>query len=177
MLPILGTLLMRKPPCSLLWTSPQWLLNTYRNIYGSHPFYLDTRYYEIDATTGNQTLVTSNTTNSSADYVSYSHGVYNRNSHGQEILLHPTNITWRLLGGSIDMYVYAGPTQPEVTAAYQMSAVGLPAMQQYFTFGFHQCRWGYQNWTVLQDVVNFYEEAGIPLENIWCVIPKRRPSF
>ena len=65
------------------------------------------------------------------------------------------------------MYVFAGPTQPEITAAYQMSAVGLPPMQQYFTFGFHQCRWGYANWTVLQSVVDNYEAFGIPLENIW----------
>ena len=102
-----------------------------------------------------------------ADYVSYSHGVYNRNAHGQEILLRPTNITWRLLGGSIDLTFYAGPTQPEVTASYQTSAIGLPAMQQYFTFGFHQCRWGYANWTVVQQVVDNYEKFGIPLENIW----------
>ena len=137
-----------------------------RNLYGSHPFYLDTRYYEADSS-GNLSLVTTNENNASADYVSYSHGVYNRNAHGQEILLRPTNITWRLLGGSVDMYVFAGPTQPEVTSAYQQSAVGLPVMQQYFTFGFHQCRWGYQNWTVLQSVVDNYEVFGILLENIW----------
>ena len=135
-------------------------------MYGSHPFYLDTRYYEADSN-GNLSLVTTNETNATADYVSYSHGVYNRNAHGQEILLRPTNITWRLLGGSVDMYVFAGPTQPEITTAYQMTAVGLPAMQQYFTFGFHQCRWGYANWTVLQSVVDNYEAFGIPLENIW----------
>ncbi|KAL9614199.1 MAG: hypothetical protein Q9167_001287 [Letrouitia subvulpina] len=136
------------------------------NIYGSHPFYLDTRYYEV-GDQGDLTLVTSNETNVTADYVSYSHGVYHRNAHGQEILLRPTNITWRLLGGSIDLYVYAGPTQPEVTSAFQTSAIGLPAMQQYFTFGYHQCRWGYANWSQLQEVVDAHERFDIPLENIW----------
>lgn len=140
---------------------------TFSNIYGSHPFYLDTRYYEVDASTGNLSLVTSNETNKSADYVSYSHGVYNRNSHGQDILLRPTNITWRLLGGSIDLYFFAGPSQAQITKDYQMSAVGLPAMQQYFTFGFHQCRWGYANWSQLQEVVDNYAAADVPLENIW----------
>ena len=138
-----------------------------RNLYGSHPFYLDTRYYEVDPMTGNKTLVTSTDTNATAECISYSHGVFNRNAHGQEILLRADNITWRLLGGAIDLYVYAGPTQPEVTAAYQMSTIGLPAMQQYFTFGFHQCRWGYANWSQLQDVVDGYKNLGIPLENIW----------
>ena len=137
------------------------------NIYGSHPFYLDTRYYEKEPTTGNLTLVTTQNTTADTDYVSYSHGVYNRNAHGQEILLRPTNITWRAIGGSIDLYFYAGPTQPEVTTAYQTSAIGLPAMQQYFTFGFHQCRWGYANWSQLQEVVDNYAKFEIPLENIW----------
>ena len=65
------------------------------------------------------------------------------------------------------MYIYAGPTQPEVTRSYQMSAVGLPAMQQYFTFGYHQCRWGYANWSQMQEVVDTHEAFGIPLETIW----------
>ena len=141
-------------------------LTTPSNIYGAHPFYLDTRYYEVQDD-GNLTLVTSNQTNSSADYTSYSHGVYHRNAHGQEILLRPTNITWRLLGGSIELYIYAGPSQDEVTKSFQTSAIGLPAMQQYFTLGFHQCRWGYANWSQLQEVVDSFERFGIPLENIW----------
>lgn len=136
------------------------------NIYGSHPFYLDTRYYEVDDE-GNQKLVT---TNSSADYSgeyrSYSHGVYLRNAHGQEILMRPSNVTWRTLGGSIDLYIFSGPSQPEVTSQY-LDVVGLPALQQYHTFGFHQCRWGYANWSVLEDVVDNYAKFGIPLEHIW----------
>ncbi|KAI9877092.1 MAG: hypothetical protein M1830_004838 [Pleopsidium flavum] len=136
------------------------------NIYGSHPFYLETRYFEVDATTGNLTLVTGNSSTQN-DYISYSHGVYLRNAHGQEILLRPENITWRTIGGSIDLYFFAGPTQQEVTAAYQKGAIGLPVMQQYFTFGYHQCRWGYANWSQVEEVVMNYEKFGIPLESIW----------
>lgn len=40
-------------------------------------------------------------------------------------------------------------------------------MQQYWTFGFHQCRWGYQNWSVVQDVVDNFAKNEIPLETIW----------
>ena len=136
------------------------------NIYGDHAFYLDTRYYEMNETTGNLTY-SSNATDPTAKYVSYSHGIYMRNSHGQEVLMRPSNITWRTLGGSIDLYFYGGPTQEKVTKSYQMSAVGLPAMQQYFTFGYHQCRWGYTNWTELQGVVDSFASFGLPLENIW----------
>jgi len=139
-----------------------------RNIYGDHSFYLDTRYYEVNETTGNTTYA-SNASDPNAKYISYSHGVYMRNSHGQEVLLNPSNMTWRTLGGSIDLYFYAGPTQDKVTKAYQASAIGLPAMQQYFTFGYHQCRWGYTNWSELQDVVDSFSRFGIPLENIWYI--------
>lgn len=135
------------------------------NLYGNHPFYLDTRYYEIDAS-GNMTLLTGNAT-ANASYVSYSHGVYLRNSHGMEALMQPNNITWRTLGGSIDLYFFDGPTQAEVTKQYQTGAIGLPALQQYWTFGFHQCRWGYKNWTEVEAVVDNFAAFEIPLETVW----------
>ncbi|KAF1347526.1 glycosyl hydrolases family 31-domain-containing protein [Delphinella strobiligena] len=136
------------------------------NLYGNHPFYLDTRYYEVSATSGNLTLLTGNTIDN-ATYVSYSHGAYLRNSHGMEALMQPNNITWRTLGGSIDLYFFDGPTAADVTKQYQIGAVGLPAAQQYWTFGYHQCRWGYKNWTEVEDVVNNFAAFGIPLETIW----------
>ena len=117
--------------------------------------------------TGILTLVTSNETDPSNDYVSYSHGLYNRNAHGQEILLRPTNITWRALGGSIDLYFYAGPRATDAIASFQQSAAGLPAMQQYFTLGFHQCRWGYANWSQVEEVVDDFAKFDLPLDNIW----------
>ena len=98
---------------------------------------------------------------------SSSHGVYARNAHGQEWLLRADNITYRTLGGSFDFYFLSGPTAKEVISQYQGGIVGLPAMQMYWTFGFHQCRWGYQNWSVLQDIVDGYANAGIQLETIW----------
>ncbi|KAJ5710405.1 hypothetical protein N7488_004561, partial [Penicillium malachiteum] len=137
-----------------------------RNIYGSHPFYLDTRYFEVKEN-GEQTLVSIQEADKSKDYVSYSHGVFVRNIHGQEILTRPKSLTWRALGGSIDLTFYAGPSQEEVTKSYQVNTIGLPAMQQYFTFGYHQCRWGYQNWSVMQNVLSNFEKFEIPLENLW----------
>jgi alpha-glucosidase len=137
------------------------------NIYGNHPFYLDTRYYEVDEKTGAHTLVTSQNTSSKADYVGRSHGVYQRSAHPMEALMLPTNLTWRALGGSIDLYFFDGPNQEAVTKQYQTGVIGLPAMQSYWGFGFHQCRWGYKNWSETQDVVDNYRKFGIPLETIW----------
>ena len=90
------------------------------NIYGSHPFYLETRYPKVQG--GNTGSKDSST----------SHGVYLRNAHAQEILMHDTNVTWRTLGGDIDLYFFSGPSQPEVTSQY-IHQIGLPVMQQYWT--------------------------------------------
>jgi alpha-glucosidase len=111
------------------------------NIYGNHPFYLDTRYFEVDGDSGERTLVTTQDVSVDKTYETWSHGVYMRNAHGMEALMLPTNLTWRAIGGNIDLYFFDGPTQELVTKQYQTGAIGLPAMQSYWGFGFHQCRW------------------------------------
>jgi len=136
------------------------------NIYGNHPFYLDTRYYEVN-NAGKRKLVTTQKVSADGNYESYSHGMYLRNAHGMEALMLPTNLTWRALGGSLDMYFFDGPTPEAVTTQYQTEAIGLPAMHQYWTFGFHQCRWGYTNWTEVEAVVDNYRKYDIPLETVW----------
>ncbi|OAL47292.1 hypothetical protein IQ07DRAFT_545410 [Pyrenochaeta sp. DS3sAY3a] len=152
-----------------------------RNLYGSHPFYLETRYFEKGGNSkGKRALKQSDLSQRSfgydekrdggsggSPYESYSHGVYYRNLHGMDVVLKPDNLTWRTLGGAIDLFFFDGPTQPEVTMQYQKSAIGLPAMQQYWTFGYHQCRWGYRNWTELRGIVETLEAFEIPTETVW----------
>lgn len=135
------------------------------NLYGFHPTYLDTRYFEVDQN-GNVTYA-ADPHDKSAQYKSFTHGVFHRNVHTQEILLRESSITWRTLGGTIDLYFFEGPTQDLVTKSYQTSAIGLPAMQQYWTFGYHHCRWGYQNWSDVQEVVENFAKNELPLETIW----------
>lgn len=140
-----------------------------RNLYGSHPFYLETRYFEKggNGTALRQSDIQQRSLNTKrtagSPYESYSHGVYYRNTHGQEVVLKPDNFTWRTLGGAIDLFFFDGPTQPDVTKEYQRSAIGLPAMQSYWAFGFHQCRWGYRNWTELREIVETMRAFEIPL--------------
>jgi len=119
------------------------------NLYGAHPFYLDHRYVKVDGKSKG-----------------YAHGVYSRNFHGQDILVREEGITWRALGGSIDLYFFSGPTPAEVTKSY-VTEVGRPGLQQYWTLGFHQCRWGYANISDLDNVVKNYKKFNIPLETIW----------
>ncbi len=48
----------------------------------------------------------------------------------REALLLPTNVTWRALGGSIDLYVFDGPTQEAVTKQYQLGAYHLHGLEK-----------------------------------------------
>jgi alpha-glucosidase len=123
------------------------------NVYGTYPFYQETRYGDSGTT---------------------AHGVYARNAHGQEWLLRSDTITYRTLGGSFDFYFLSGQSDEsdtssalEVIRQFQQDCTGLPAMQQFWTFGFHQCRWGYENISVIQAVVDGYRDANIPLECMW----------
>ncbi|EME39908.1 glycoside hydrolase family 31 protein [Dothistroma septosporum NZE10] len=134
------------------WTQTFW--NTYNlendqiidvNGHDTHPMYLETRY-------GNGT--------------STSHGVYARNAHGQDWLLRQGRVTYRTIGGSFDFYFLSGPTPKKVISEYHTGIVGTPGMQAYWALGFHQCRWGYQNWTNLQEVIDLYAEQNIQLEGI-----------
>lgn len=116
------------------------------NMHSTHPVYLETRY-------GNGS--------------SKSHVVYGRNLHGQEWILQPEKLIYRTIGGSIDFYFFSGPTPTDALAQQQLGVIRTPAMQPYWALGFHQVRWGYQNWTVLQEILDGYRNANIPLEAIW----------
>ncbi|KAI0475622.1 family 31 glycosyl hydrolase [Xylariaceae sp. FL0804] len=151
-----------------------------QNLYGSHPVYYDTRYYETPAAAENGTggsaaapryvpwsQAASSAGGGGGNYSSLTHAVYYRNAHAHEVLLRPSGLTWRTLGGNVDLYFYAGPTVERAARSYQQSTVGLPAMQQYWTFGYHQCRWGYNNWSEVAAMVDSFEQFEIPLETVW----------
>ncbi|BFZ65459.1 hypothetical protein YB2330_006631 [Saitoella coloradoensis] len=108
----------------------------------------------------------SKATSSAGDSSSSAHGVFLRSSNDMDVLLREDYLQYRITGGILDLYIYTGPTPLTVTQQYVQS-IGLPAMQQYWTFGFHQCRWGYSNLSELVDVVESFKEFGIPLETIW----------
>lgn len=115
------------------------------NMHSTHPVYLETRYSEGS---------------------SKSHIVYGRNLHGQEWILRPDSLIYRTIGGSIDFYFFSGPTPTEALAQQQLGVIQTPAMPPYWALGFFQVRWGYQNWTVLQEILDGYRNANIPLEAI-----------
>lgn len=99
--------------------------------------------------------------------------MFARNAHGQEWLLRGNTITYRTLGGSFDFYFLSGQKEDGGSSAvqtirqYHAGCVGLPAMQMFWTLGLHQCRLGYDNLSMIEQVVDNYKAANIPLESIW----------
>lgn len=75
-------------------------------------------------------------------------------------------LEYNTLGGVLDFYFIAGPTPIAVSQQYA-DVVGLPTMMPYWGFGFHNCRYGYQDAFAVAEVIYNYSKAEIPLETMW----------
>ncbi|EME39005.1 glycoside hydrolase family 31 protein [Dothistroma septosporum NZE10] len=115
------------------------------NLYSTHPVYYDHRG------------------------ANGTHAVFLLSSNGMNYKIDDsdgTYLEYDLLGGVLDFYFVAGPTPVEVSQQYS-EIVGKSAMQPYWGFGFHQCRYGYQDVYNVAEVVANYSAANIPLETMW----------
>jgi alpha-glucosidase (family GH31 glycosyl hydrolase) len=66
-----------------------------------------------------------------------------------------------------DFRFFLGEQSPELTLEKFQIYMGASAIPPFWSLGMHQCRWGYQNITYLQNVLESYENHSIPLDTIW----------
>ncbi|KAJ7592387.1 glycoside hydrolase family 31 protein [Mycena floridula] len=129
-----------------LWSRDAYSVPVGSNLYGNHPIYFEHR------TTG-------------------SHGVLLLNSNGMDIKLNDTagtTLEYNVIGGLLDFYFLAGSeTDPTALAQQYAQIVGTPAEVPYWSFGLHQCRFGYNNYIDVANVITNYSAAAIPLETMW----------
>lgn len=113
-----------------LWSRDAYGIPQDSNLYGNHPVYFEHRN-------------------------SGTHGVLLLNSNGMDIKLRNTgdkySLEYNVIGGILDLYFFSGPDPVEVAQQYS-DVIGLPAMMPYWSFGFHQCRYGYRDWIDVAEV-------------------------
>ncbi|KAJ3452729.1 acid alpha glucosidase relate [Anaeramoeba flamelloides] len=113
------------------------------NWYGVHPV-----YYQLNKNNGKF------------------HALFLLNSNPMDVVLNDTSISWRTIGGIIDLFVFTGGTIYETMAQYQ-EVIGKPYRAAYWHLGWQQCRWGYKNISDVQNVVDNYNKYQIPLDTQW----------
>ena len=61
-----------------------------------------------------------------------------------------TSLEYNVVGGVLDFYFFAGSeNDPAAVARQYAELVGTPAEMPYWSFGLHQCRYGYQSeWAI-----------------------------
>ncbi|KAH8695574.1 putative lysosomal alpha-glucosidase [Talaromyces proteolyticus] len=129
-----------------LWNRGAAFLPQHQSLYSSHPIYIEMRDGQA-------------------------HGVFLSNSNGMDIKINQTELEgqyleYNIIGGVLDFYFLSGPEPADVARQYA-GVVGTPVEQSYWTYGFHQCKYGYEDVMMVAEVVYNYSQANIPLETMW----------
>uniref|UniRef100_A0A2C9K1A8 P-type domain-containing protein n=1 Tax=Biomphalaria glabrata TaxID=6526 RepID=A0A2C9K1A8_BIOGL len=120
------------------------------NGYGTHPFFLN-----LESTGGGD-----------------AHGVFLLNSNAGEIALQPFGpsqngaVTYRMLGGVLDFFITLGPKPLSVISQYS-EIVGRTYFPPFWSLGFHICKYGISNSTVLRDIIQRNRDTQMPYDIQW----------
>ncbi|RLN95484.1 hypothetical protein BBJ28_00023001 [Nothophytophthora sp. Chile5] len=128
-----------------LWARDQGSMTLNVNTYGSHPFFMG------------------------VNALGKAHGVLLLNSNGMDVTLESDMVVYQTIGGVLDFSIMVGPEPAQVISQYT-TLIGKPKLMPYWSYGFHQCRWGYKSVNELHDVVAKYADSKIPLDAIWADI-------
>ena len=102
-------------------------------------------------------------------------GILFYNSNAQEVNINFSSsdksvITYRTVGGMLDIYYFMAGTADEVIQNYN-NLIGKPTLPPFWAMGFHQCSWLYNSTDDLRTVVQNYTNSGFLFDTIWTDIP------
>ena len=83
-----------------------------------------------------------------------------------EVEITEDSLVYRMIGGIVDLYIFAGPTPDAVIESYTR-LIGRPPLFDPRIFGFHQSRYGYASLKVWKENVENFAKAKLPLDGIW----------
>lgn len=93
-----------------------------------------------------------------------SFGVFLMNSNAMDITLQPTPaVTYRIIGGIFDFYVFLGDNPEQVVQEY-LELIGRPVLPAYWALGFHISRYDYETLDNMKAVVDRNRAAQIPYD-------------
>ncbi|XP_044125389.1 neutral alpha-glucosidase AB isoform X2 [Bufo gargarizans] len=77
-----------------------------------------------------------------------------------------TDVHWMSESGIIDVFILLGPSPSDVFKQYG-SLTGTQALPPYFSLGYHQCRWNYNDEEDVRNVDAGFDEHNLPYDVIW----------
>ncbi|XP_077143628.1 neutral alpha-glucosidase AB isoform X3 [Ranitomeya variabilis] len=77
-----------------------------------------------------------------------------------------TDVRWMSESGIIDVFILLGPSPSDIFKQYA-SLTGTQALPPYFSLGYHQCRWNYNDEEDVRNVDAGFDEHDMPYDVIW----------
>ena len=124
--------------------------------YGYHPMYL------IREESGNFSLV------------------FLKISNAMDVIIQSDQqlITFKIGGeGVFDIHILVGGPNPESVVKDYHEYIRGWSLPPFWSLGWHQCRWGYSNLSMVENVLENYQKYQIPLDVIWTDVDYMRNSF
>ena len=92
------------------------------------------------------------------------------NTNAQDVVIHSDKnnsyLTHKTIGGIIDYYIIVNDSPEEVVKSIQ-TLLGIPPLPPFWSFGYHQSRYGYKSFQDFKEVYEKYKSLEIPIDGMW----------